>query len=143
QQQIDQDPKNVSLVNKLGVLYARYGVLDKAEDAFTKALAIQEYPPALINMGNIMRGKNNLPEARRYYERAFAKTPGDGATLLNLAKITYEMGRFKETETYYGQLRKVDSLLADRFSYLGAGGDTGSARAANAEAMKDEMVWGE
>jgi tetratricopeptide (TPR) repeat protein len=133
----------VSLINKLGVLYARYGVYDKAEEAFQRALKTQEYGPSLVNIGNLLYIRNALTEAVRYYERALAKTPTDSAVLLNLAKINYELGKYDKTDTYYSQLRKEDAQMAERFSYLAAKGGTDTARASNADAMKEVMVWGE
>ena len=40
-------------INKLGVLYAKYELTDKALVQFNKILKTREYYPALINMGNI------------------------------------------------------------------------------------------
>lgn len=142
-QQISKDPRNVSLINKLGVLYARYGVYDKAEEAFQRALKTQEYGPSLVNIGNLLYIKNKLAEALQYYERALVKTPTNSAVLLNLAKINYELGKYDKTDTYYAQLKREDAQMAEHFSYLAMKGGGDSARAANVEAMKEVMVWGE
>ena len=145
--QIKKNPNNVSLINKLGVLHARYAVNNdytKAESAFKKILAKRsDYQPALVNMGNVYFLKNNYGEARKYYERAFAKDRNDPAVLLNLAKLSYEQGQYDRTETYYSMLKKRNKSLAARYEYLAMKGEGGNARAAQADAMKSMVEWGE
>ncbi|MBN2352735.1 MAG: hypothetical protein JXD23_09230 [Spirochaetales bacterium] len=140
---IKADPKNQALVNKLGVLYARYGAYDKAEAAFNRVPKKDSYQPTLVNLGNIAFLKNDMNGARRYYERAFAKDPNDGAVLLNLAKLEYEQGQYEKTEVYYGMLKKRDASLASRYGYLAMKGEGGDARAAQADALKEQVAWGE
>ena len=50
---INQSGKAPRYRNRLGVLYARYGLNSKAADQFEKILEKVEYVPALLNMGNI------------------------------------------------------------------------------------------
>ncbi len=94
-------------------------------------------------MGNVFFLKNNYTEARKYYERAFAKDKNDPAVLLNLAKLSYEEGKYDRTETYYSMLKKQDKSLAARYEYLAMKGEAGNARAAQADAMKGVVEWGE
>jgi tetratricopeptide (TPR) repeat protein len=147
EEQIKADPDNAALLNKLGVLHARYAVgndFTKAEAAFKRILAKKsDFQPALVNMGNVAFLKNNFKEARSYYEKAFAKDPNDPATLLNLAKLSYEEGQYDKTGTYYSMLAKRDKPLADRYQYLAMKGEGGNARASQADALKTAVAWGE
>ena len=53
QNKIQESNNEAKWVNKLGVLYARYGLYDKAIDEFEKILITSEYVPALLNVGSI------------------------------------------------------------------------------------------
>jgi tetratricopeptide (TPR) repeat protein len=141
--EIKADPKNQALANKLGVLYARYGVYDKAEAAFNRVPDKDGYAPTLVNLGNIAYLKNDLAGAKKYYDKAFAKNPNDPAVLLNLAKLAYEQGQYDKTDVYYGMLKKRDAVMAGKYAYLTMKGEGGDARAAQADAMKDQVAWGE
>jgi Flp pilus assembly protein TadD len=143
EKKIKADPSNVGLINNLGILYARYGVYDKAEAAFNRILKTREYVPALVNMGNIAYLKKDMNGAKKYYEKAYAKEPSNASVLLNLAKVSYELGKYDETQKYYALLAKKDSQLAGRFAYLSMKGSNDTARAADVERMKEEMVWDE
>ena len=70
-------PGEPRLLNSLGVLYARYGILDKAEVQFTAALKRGEYAPALLNLGNLRSLKGNLDDALVFYRRALAAQPNN------------------------------------------------------------------
>ena len=143
EERIQANPDDPRLINSLGVLYARYGVLDKAESRFEAALELDEYPPALVNLGNIhfLNGETGL--AQQYYERARSQQPQNKAVLLALAKINFEAGRYKAVEDHYARLQDVDSDLAARFSYLNLEAGDSSSRANEAQRMKEEMVWDE
>jgi len=143
EEQIRANPNDLSLQNKLGILYARYGVYDKAEAAFKRILDTRDYAPALVNMGNVAYLRDDLQEAKRYYERAHKLTPNDTAVLLNLAKVNYDLGQYRETEIFYVRLRKRSPELAGRFAYLSMKGSAASTRSAEAESGRDRMVWGE
>lgn len=143
EEQISAEPKNVTLVNRLGVLYARYGIYDKAQAAFQRALKVQAYAPALVNLGNLQRLGKNLPEARRYYEMAYARAPKESTILLNLAMVNYELGQYAEAEAYYGRLRAQDRQLADRYAYLSSKEEGEGSRAASVEALQGTLIWGE
>jgi len=141
QKRIDSDPDNPRLINSLGVLYARYGVLDKAETQFKTALGKSEYVPAMLNLGNILFLENKMDEARGYYERAYSRQRDNAKVLLALAKVQFETGEYKAVEDHYARLEILDSDLAARYSYLKLDTGDSTARASEARRMKEEMVW--
>ena len=56
-------------LNALGLLHARYALLDKAEVQFQAAVKTSEYVPGLVNLGNLrLRGKRT-EEALGFYQR--------------------------------------------------------------------------
>ncbi|MBA7530690.1 hypothetical protein ES705_22899 [subsurface metagenome] len=90
----------VKLMNRLGVLYARFGLTEKAESLFQDILDREDYIPALINMGNIYYLKNDMIKALDFFERVQKKDPDNTIVLLNLARINYELKQYALVNKY-------------------------------------------
>ncbi len=86
QAQIRQNNNAAKYVNRLGVLYGRYGLTDKAVVQFEKILKITQYVPALINMGNISFLNKDTKDALEYYQKASAIDPDNPKVLLSVAR---------------------------------------------------------
>jgi len=128
------------LQNKLGVLYARYGLLDKAEGLF-EAAAKNQHVPAMINIGNLLYLKEDYTSALKYYEQADDLRPGRPAALIGLAKVNYELENFGTVKRIYEEIQRKDPDAAVRFSYLTAGADD-TARA-SAVMDRETVRWAE
>ena len=134
--------RNLNTVNALGVLYARYDLLEKAEVQFQTALKAGEYMPALVNLGNLrLRGKRT-EEALGFYQRAAAVSQHDPAVLLGLARSNHELQNYEQVKEEYDELQMQSPRLAAQFSYLRLQGEEATG-AAEANQVKDIMVWGE
>jgi len=138
-ERISASNNNPRMVNKLGILYARYGIIEKAEAQFLKASSNQSYAPSLMNLGNIYYMKNEMSKALEYYKKADQKTPGNPSVLLGLARVSYALDDYESAEENYNQLEIVAPEIAGKFAYLTTQYDT-SARAAEADRM-EEMLW--
>lgn len=143
QARIDSDPRNPRWYNKLGILYARYGVDDRAVKYFEEAIDRREdYAPALVNLGNIHFLADDLFTALDYYEAAQAVAPDNPDVLLNIARANHEIENYGTARRAYAQLQEVSPSLANRFSYLDLRGDE-AARAAQAGDVEGVMIWSE
>jgi len=141
QKEIEQSGGSLRLVNRLGVLYARYGLIDKAEREFKRVLAKNSsYMPALLNMGSVYYLNGDLDNAMKYYESAVKKDPDNAKAVLCVARIHHEMENYGTVRKYYEQLQKLDPDLAVQFAYLDMRGDD-AMRAAEASRIKEVMVW--
>jgi tetratricopeptide (TPR) repeat protein len=119
-------------MNKLGVLYARYGLYGKAEKWFVEAIDRFKYFPALINMANIHFIAGDYGRARDRYEQALDQRPENAAALLGLARVEHEMENFGSARKAYEQLAAVSSEIAEKYSYLALGqGGVETGRAAD------------
>lgn len=139
---IESSNNNPKYINGLGVLYAKYGLLDKAEGRFVAAVRSQ-YVPAMINLGNVLFLQEKLEESLRYFAMARSERPESTQAMLGIAKAQYELENFTAVKETYSQIQRKDPDLAGRFAYL-AGGSGGEQTARASAAMRKEtVVWAE
>ena len=137
---IKNSERSERFVNRLGVLYARYGIYDKAEEEFLKLLAMQEYPPALINLGHVARLKGEAMAALDYFDRALKVDPNNTKALLASAQMNHELENYGIVGMLYAKLVELDPELADRFRYLDLRGEE-ATRAADVTRVKGLVIW--
>ncbi len=129
-------------LNRLGVLYARFGRYEQATAQFRRALSLREYLPAILNLANISYLAKEWSEAFRSYEQASKIDPLNSRVLLGLARSAYELEDYATATKQYEYVKKLDPSLAERFTYLDRGSARGN-RAADAAAEKRIVVWEE
>ena len=142
QNEIDAKQGDRRSVNKLGVLYARYGLDTKAMAEFEKALEKGEYLPALLNIGNLYYIQDNLNKAREYYLRAQTLSPNNPKVLLAVARIDHDLENYGTAREAYSKLKEINPNLAARFSYLDLRGNE-AERAADVAQVKGVVLWEE
>jgi tetratricopeptide (TPR) repeat protein len=140
QAEIRQAGENPRLLNSLGLAYARFGVLDKAQQALTRAVAREEYVPALLNLGNIALLQQKFKEAAPLFSRALKKSPGSALALLGLARVSHELEEYGRVRELYAELKSRDPAMAERFAYLEQRREEAS-RASQAGDQQKEMIW--
>jgi tetratricopeptide (TPR) repeat protein len=128
-------------VNRLGVLYARYGLADRARLKFEEA-AKAPYAPAMINLGHLAYQKGDYKEALVWYGKAEKLEPGKPELVLAIARANHELENYGVVKSAYERLKKMSPELAEQFSYLALKGEEGT-RAADASGIKDQIVWSE
>jgi len=130
-------------INKLGILYARYGLTDIAVTQFERLLVISpDYVPAIINIGNLHYLKPDMESALQYYEQAYEIDPANPQAVLNMARCNHELENYGSVKKLYEQLSQLDRELAEQFSYLDLRGEE-AARAAAAGGAGEIIVWDE
>ncbi|RKX73282.1 MAG: hypothetical protein DRP87_19185 [Spirochaetes bacterium] len=140
QRQIRESNNSPQYVNRLGVLYARYGLFDKAMEQFNTIISLREYFPALINMGNIYYMQHNIDKSLAYYQRAEKLRPDHPKTLLSLARIHHDLENYGFARRYYEKLESLDPARAEMFSYLALRGEEAD-RAAQISGVKEVVLW--
>lgn len=129
------------LINRLGTLYARFGMYDRAIEAFRRAAAERPYAPAYYNIANIYYLNEELPEALELYRRTVELRPEDPQARLGLARTHFEMSQYAPATEQFREVEILDPELAARFSYIvSESSETGRAAAAT---RRDDVIWGE
>jgi len=142
QAEIKKDQEKPATINKLGVLYARYGLSDRAGKEFERILAKAEFAPALVNLGNLAFLTGDTKKALTYYDRASKLEPEDPKVLLCIARANHELENYGTVRDAYDKLKTVDASLAAQFAYLDLRGSE-ATRAADIGGLKGTVVWDE
>jgi transglutaminase-like putative cysteine protease len=130
---------DAKLLNRLGVLYARFGMYDDARKQFETLVANNgEVPTALINLGNLAYLDGRNQDALDYFTRALKQSQGSSVALQGIAMAGYELGDTNAVQTALEQLKKADPGAASRLASLGGGG---AGRAASSD--KEITSWNE
>jgi len=142
QAKIKERGGQIKYSNQLAVLYARYGLLDMAEDEFKAIVRSEEYLPALINLGNIFYLKKDYLRALTFYERAEEVNSQNKTVVLSIAKVHHELENYGMVKQKYSLLEDLAPSLALEFAYLDLRGDE-ATRAADISGAKEVMLWEE
>jgi tetratricopeptide (TPR) repeat protein len=125
--------------NRLGVLYARYGMTEEALAQFNEALKAREYMPAMVNKANLLFLGGSWRDAQALYQRVLVLKPDTPAALLGLARCFHALRMYAQVAQPYDRLKKASPELAARFPYLDPA-EAGSTRAAKAGGQ-GEVPW--
>ena len=142
QEEIRRSQDSSRTANKLGVLYARYGLLDRAGEQFQNALASRETVSVLINLGNLHYLQGDLEESLVFYTRASVLAPDNTKLLASLARIHHEQENYGMAQNVFQKLRDLDPDLAREYAYLDLRGEE-ATRAAEATGTKGIILWAE
>jgi tetratricopeptide (TPR) repeat protein len=142
ERRISETNENPRYVNRLGVLYAKYGKLDDAKVQFQKIIRSRPTANAYVNFGNLLYLDGDVSGALDQYEKAAALAPDNPTVLLSLAKAHHELQNYGFAERSYQQLAQLDPQLANQFRYLEFRGEE-AARAAEAANVAGVMIWAE
>lgn len=115
---IEEREGNVKAINRLGTLYARFGLYDLAEIEFQRILQISEFLPAMTNLANIYFQQEKYQEALVLLERAHALDLNNPAVLLCMSMTCFELELYEETHNYYSNLKIASMELAGEYAYL-------------------------
>ncbi len=103
--------------NRLGIVYARFGLLKDAWDRFSAA-SKANYQPAWTNLGNVAFLRKDYELALDYYRWAAKLDPSDQTAWLGVARCEFELERFDAVDAAYARLAALDPELASGYGYL-------------------------
>ncbi|MEE8441887.1 MAG: hypothetical protein V3S41_09210, partial [Spirochaetia bacterium] len=143
QANLEDRPGDRRLLNRLGVLYAQYGIWEKAQEQFEAIVETEDYLPALLNLGHIAYLDEEYRTAVNYYEKVLGLQSAHPNALLAAARANHELENYGNVRTYYEQLRVLSPRLAVDYSYLDLSSSNETARAQAASQLKDRVLWEE
>lgn len=141
--QIASSGNDPRYINRLGVLYARFGLSDRARGEFERlAAARPPYASALVNLGHLHFLSKEVEAALGYYERAETLQPENPAVILAVARAHHELENYGLVSRTYARLKELDPELASQFAYLDFRGEE-ARRAAQVSEMATLVIWDE
>ena len=91
-----------SLLNRAGIVYAKYGKYEKAAGLFNQSVKINNrHFPSLFNLGNISLIKKEYHKALQYYKKAASIKPKTAHININLSIVYARLNDFKKAEKFY------------------------------------------
>jgi len=132
-----ESPKSI---NKMGVLYAKYGLYEQAKTEFERAVKNQDYLQSFMNLGNLAFQQNDMQTASTWYNKALGMESANQKAILAMARVAHELENYGETKKYYATLMQLNPDLASQFAYLDLKGSE-SNRAADVSKAKSKVLW--
>ena len=140
QGKINREGGSPAAYNRIGVTYAKYGLLDDAEPWFERSVGGRPYAPGEVNLGNVAYLRGNFDVAAVHYQRALDSDPENTRALLGLAKASFETEDYARADENLTLLAAVNSGMAEQYSYLGTVSNAPVLRASTA-AGKEVYGW--
>jgi Tfp pilus assembly protein PilF len=117
-------PASIRVLAGLGHAYKDRGDLDRAVDAYARALALTPPPDQASsihnNLGNIERQENKLDDAERDLRQALVLNPSNVEAYNNLAVVLLIGGRADDAERVLDQALAANPNVASTYTNLGA-----------------------
>jgi len=119
-QVLKAEPENEHANHFLGIIASQAGKNELAVEFISKAIAKNPAEASyLLNLGNVFRNQNNLPEALAAYQKALALKPDFPEPHYNLGLARQELGRLEEAVASYRQAIKLNADYAKAYNGLG------------------------
>ena len=124
EEMLQRDPKNASLLARLGNAYRRIDSL-KSEDYYYRALQIEpKNAKYAIGYAAAFVQERKFAQAETVLRRVIAVTPDDYTAHANLALALYEMKRFAEAIPEYEWLAKAKPEIAATYFFIATAHDS-------------------
>ncbi|MCX7037835.1 MAG: tetratricopeptide repeat protein [Spirochaetes bacterium] len=138
---LGKNPDSTNARNFLGVLYAKFGLYEKAEREFEGLLVKADTWPALVNLANLRLLQGRGGDALELFQRAEMKAPDNSVVIVGLAKAHFALGQFPEVKELYAKIAAKDEKLAEKYAYLAQG--SGEGNRASSAGIAEDVLWSE
>lgn len=102
-------------MNRLGILYAQFGLMSEAREQFRAAIAKSNMVEAMVNLGNVEYLSGKLDAARVQYEKALKADGTNVNALVALARCLQSQGDIAGFRDVLSRLQAVDASAAARY----------------------------
>ena len=116
QTMVDNKPENTAARLQIAILYARYGLYEKAEAAFETLDELAPDSSAVnSNRGNLYFLQADYARAIEYYQRAADLDAADGGIWINLSMAQYKGGDLQAARNSYIKALEIDIGLKKEY----------------------------
>ncbi len=131
-----------AILNRLGVLLARFGQMEKAEVQFMASIKKKETPSALFNLGNLAFSRGRFADSLSWYQKAYRLNGTEPKYLVFIARSQVELGKLEEASRSFEKVKSIDPAVAEQYAYLGlSSAEVG--RASAADDIRRKIEWTE
>ena len=117
--QLQDNPKNTYVRNRLGILYARGGKHEKARQLYQEGLNLTPTNALLLNnFANVLYHQERYSKAVDLYKRSLNSGEEDPQIYINLCKAQLALGRSKQAASSFQTAIQKDPSLSKDYSYL-------------------------
>jgi type IV pilus assembly protein PilF len=114
------EANSADTLNNYGVFLCRQNQVDAAETQFLKAIAVPSYllvAQSYENLASCYLQNDNFEKAEMYLNKTIAHNPNRISPLLQMVRLKYAMGNFKEARVYLQRFeRNTQRFSADSLS---------------------------
>lgn len=140
QSRIKIEGDRASLRNSFGILYAKYGLFEQAENQFKTALKLDKKATnPMINLANLYFLLERNDDALEWYKNAAAIVPDNPLVIAGLARASYEKEDYQQAQLWYTRLKNLNPDIASQYAYIG--GTSISVMRASASMDKGRTFW--
>ena len=139
---LERSPGDPALLNRLGVLYARFGLDGDAEEQFRKAIDVNQHAPATMNLATIYLARGEIETALELYRDVNQQDPNNAMAVLGITRAYHSMAFFSNAREWHARLVRLAPELARDFEFLSSSSGTAS-RAGQSATVEGEFVWAE
>lgn len=115
---LEDRPDDVRLMNRIGVLYAKYGLYENAEDWFVGALELEEFLPAEVNLANLQLASGDTIGAADRFESVLARVDNNTSALIGLIRCRQELDNNDGARELFDRLESLAPRVAFEIEHL-------------------------
>lgn len=113
---LEIDPKDITAMNQVGIVYAKFGLYDEAIAIFEEIIKIKaENPEAYGNLGNIYYLQDKFDSALTQYKLALELDPNNAKAHINLSLVYFKKKMFAEAKEEFNKAKELDPSIESRY----------------------------
>ncbi len=110
------DPSNIKARMQIAIIYARYGLYEKAEHELDEIQKIEPDNSAVQNnRGNIYFSKGDYERALENYSYAEKLDSNDAGIKMNLSMAYYKQGNLQQASEKYAEAKVIDATVSKKY----------------------------
>ena len=109
-QAVDEDPRNVTALARLGNMYMDAGMFDKSIDYYRRALAVQpDNVDIRTDMGTCLREMGKVQEALQVFRESITRDPGHWKSWFNIGIVyLYNLDDYAKAEEAFSKAHDLN-----------------------------------